>query len=79
MRDPRPPAGFDDLPVEEQIDYVQSLWDRIAAKPEKVPVPEWHRSIIRERLAAHQASPDEVLSWEEVRASVEQAVRDRRG
>jgi hypothetical protein len=26
-----PPPGFDDLPVEDQIDYVQALWDRIAA------------------------------------------------
>lgn len=28
---PTPPPGFDDLPVDEQIDFVQSLWDRIAA------------------------------------------------
>jgi hypothetical protein len=26
-----PPPGFDELSVEEQIDYVQSLWNRIAA------------------------------------------------
>jgi hypothetical protein len=26
-----PPLGFTDLPVEEQIDYVQALWDVIAA------------------------------------------------
>ena len=28
---PIPPPGFDDLSVDEQIDFVQSLWDRIAA------------------------------------------------
>jgi hypothetical protein len=27
---PNPRPGFDELSVEEQIDYVQSLWDRIA-------------------------------------------------
>jgi len=32
------PAGFDSLSVEEQIDYLQSLWERIAAQPEQVPV-----------------------------------------
>ncbi len=37
---PTPPAGFDDLSVEEQIKFVQSLWDRIASTPEQVPVPE---------------------------------------
>lgn len=51
---PTPPPGFDDLSVEEQIDFVQSLWDRIAATPEQVPMPEWHRRIIRERLEAYR-------------------------
>lgn len=37
---PSPPPGFDDLSVDERIDYVQSLWDRIPATPEQVPVPE---------------------------------------
>ena len=34
---PLPPPGFDDLSVDEQIEYVQSLWNRIAASPEQVP------------------------------------------
>jgi len=34
-----PPAGFDDLPIDQQINYVQSLWDRIAAKEALVQVP----------------------------------------
>ncbi len=32
---PIPPPGFEALSLEEQIDYVQSLWDDIAAQPEK--------------------------------------------
>jgi len=31
-----PPAGFDEPTVEEKLDYVEALWDRIAARP--VPV-----------------------------------------
>ena len=38
---PTPPPGFDDLSVKEQIDFVRSLWDRIAATAVQVPVPEW--------------------------------------
>jgi len=62
---PLPPPGFDALSVEEQIDYVQSLWDHIAARPEQVPVPDWHREIIAERLAAYRANPEEAKTWEE--------------
>jgi len=76
-RNPNPPPGFDDLPVDEQIDYVQSLWDRIAASPERVAVPEWHQRIIRERLEAYKANPAAGRRWEEARRDIEQKLRDR--
>jgi putative addiction module component (TIGR02574 family) len=74
---PIPPPGFDDLSVDEQIDFVQSLWDRIAATSEQVPVPEWHRQIIRERLAAYNANPSAGRLWTDVRTDIERKLRDR--
>ncbi|MBI3666910.1 MAG: addiction module protein [Acidobacteria bacterium] len=67
---PLPPPGFDDLPVEDQINYVQSLWDRIAAKPDQVPIPQWHRQVLDERLAAHEANPEVARPWEAVRDEI---------
>jgi putative addiction module component (TIGR02574 family) len=63
---PLPPPGFDDLSVDEKIDYLQSLWDRIAATPETIPVPDWHREILDERLKDLEANPDAGDSWEVV-------------
>lgn len=60
-----PPPGFDALTVDEQIDYLQSLWDRIAAQPEQVPVPDWHRAILAQRLATLTSSPDEGKTWDQ--------------
>ena len=60
-----PPAGFDSLSLEEQIDYLQSLWERIAAQPEQVPVPNWHREVLAERLAALSKSPVEGKNWDD--------------
>ena len=62
---PIPPPGFDGLSVDEQIDYLQSLWDRIAANPEDVPVPNWHREILADRLAAHHTDRNQGKEWEE--------------
>lgn len=60
-----PPAGFDALSVEEQIDYLHSLWERIAAQPEQVPVPDWHREVRAERLVALSKNPDEGKNWDD--------------
>ncbi len=51
------PPGFDELTVEEQIDYVQSLWERIAATHDQIPLPDWHREVLDERLKDYEASP----------------------
>lgn len=67
---PLPPPGFDELNIDEQIEYVQALWDRIAAREEVVPVPDWHREILDERLADLEANPDAGRPWEEVRAEL---------
>jgi putative addiction module component (TIGR02574 family) len=70
-----PPPGFDDLPVEDQIDYVQSLWDRIAEHADQAPIEGWQRQILEERLAAHRASPGEARPWEEVLDRLERRLR----
>jgi putative addiction module component (TIGR02574 family) len=75
---PIPPSGFDDLSAEEKVDYVQSLWDRIVEDPERVPVPEWHRQVIAERLAAHSADPESARPWDEVREEIAANLKDHR-
>lgn len=72
-----PPPGFEALSVDEQIDYVQSLWDHIAARPEDVPVPDWHREILAERLAAHHADKDQGQEWEEFEQELTAELNER--
>lgn len=72
-----PPPGFDDLSAEEKIDYVNHLWDRIATKPDDIPVPEWHRRILNERISRHEAHPEEAIPWEEVEQDLLRMLRDR--
>lgn len=74
---PLPPPGFDALSVDEQIDYVQSLWDHIAARPEQVPVPDWHREFLAERLAAHRANKNQGKDWEEFEKDLTAELRPR--
>jgi hypothetical protein len=67
MAVPLPPPGFDDLSVDEQLDYLQSLWERIAAAAATVPVPDWHQEVVRERLDDLATTPDAGEDWAVVR------------
>ena len=72
-----PPPGFDDLSVDDQIEYVQSLWERISADPSRVPVPDWHREILDKRLREYNAKPNAGDSWEQVREEIERKLPNR--
>lgn len=75
---PLPPPGFDALPVEDQIDYVQSLWDRIATTAGQVPLQEWQQALLEERLTAHHNAPDEARPWKDVIDRVQERLRTGR-
>jgi putative addiction module component (TIGR02574 family) len=75
---PLPPPGFDALSVEEKLDYVQSLWDHIATRPEELPVPNWHQRVIEERLEAHRMDPGAARPWEEARDEIVEKLKQRR-
>lgn len=71
----QPPAGFDELSVEEQIDYVNDLWERISTRSETVPIPDWHREVVSERVAQYKAAPEQVKPWDEVRDRIRERLR----
>ena len=62
-----PPPGFDQLSPDEKLEYIQALWDHFAKHPEEVPIPDWHRLVIAERLAAYRRGGMTSRSWSEVR------------
>lgn len=71
-------TAFDQMSPEQQIDHVQDLWDRIARRPEQVPVsPEWRAEIAR-RLAEHKERPDEAVPWSVVEAELRAALESTR-
>ena len=67
---PEIPEEFKALSTDERIAYVQALWDFIAQSPEEIPVPDWHKEILEERLAEFRENPREGLTWEEVKKRI---------
>ncbi|HRC84391.1 MAG TPA: addiction module protein [Thermoanaerobaculia bacterium] len=51
------PPGFAELTKDEQIRYLQALWERISDNPAEVPVSEEQLQLAQERWAACRAQP----------------------
>jgi putative addiction module component (TIGR02574 family) len=58
------------LPVAERIRLVEAIWDSIAEDSAAVPLTDAQRTELDRRLAEHEADPDDVVSWEEIKASI---------
>jgi len=56
------------LPFAEQVELCRSLWDDIVSS-DKLPTGEVE--LIRRRLQDHLDNPDNVVSWEEVKAKLD--------
>jgi putative addiction module component (TIGR02574 family) len=54
-----------ELPVEERLHLIETLWDSI--DPNELPLPDSHRRALDESLAAYARDPEEGSSWAEVR------------
>lgn len=64
------PDGFDDASLEERLELVQRLWDRIAEDAAAVPIPDSHRRVLDERLRSYEATPAPGRPWSEVRREI---------
>jgi putative addiction module component (TIGR02574 family) len=61
------------LPVSERLSAIEDIWDSIASDAEQLDMPQWHREVLRKRLAAYRANPTEGDSWSEVRQRIERS------
>jgi hypothetical protein len=58
-------SNFDiyQLDAAEKLELIGSLWDSLGDSTESLPIPEWHREVLEERLAdaSHQSDPLDVV------------------
>jgi putative addiction module component (TIGR02574 family) len=62
---PFPPPGFDELSIDEQIEYVGKLGERIPQPPDEITDP--NIAFVEERLAYYEENGMEEIPWEQFR------------
>lgn len=55
------------LDPSQKLELITQLWDSLPNTMESIPIPEWHRQELEQRLAAADGAPDAAILWEEVR------------
>jgi putative addiction module component (TIGR02574 family) len=67
--------GLDRLPREDRIALVQELWDSIADEGSGLPISEARRAELERRADEDDASPDELIPWEQVKLQARERFR----
>ncbi len=60
--------GLDRLPRADRLALVHELWDSIAAEPSASLLSDAHRSELERRADEDDATPDDLISWEDVKS-----------
>jgi putative addiction module component (TIGR02574 family) len=67
--------GIDRLRVEDRLTLVEEIWDSIAADSAAIPLTDAQRVELDQRIADHEANPNDVVPWEEVKASIAERLK----
>ena len=66
---------LDKMSLAEKLEAMEALWEDLSRTPADVPVPKWHRDVLKSR----QESPATWLDWEQVKASLREMAKHEGG
>jgi len=59
-----------ELPLAEQIELVDALWESIAKQGYEPPLTPEQAAELDRRLEAHRQQPDDVVSWDSMKQEI---------
>jgi putative addiction module component (TIGR02574 family) len=62
--------GIDRLDIQERLALVEEIWATICADASAFPLTEGQRVELMRRVADDESQPEDVVSWDEVKAAV---------
>ena len=65
--------SIDSMSTAEKLALLERLWEDLSRRPENVPSPAWHGTVLSERIAAVREGRTAFVAWEDAR----QRLQDR--
>jgi putative addiction module component (TIGR02574 family) len=59
-----------ELDISERIVLVEEIWDSIAREEPEISLAPEEKKILDERLCSLESSPDELLSWDQIKRAI---------
>jgi len=63
------------LPLDEKLTLMETLWEEISRIDENVEVPKWHRDVLDERELKIQSGEAKFLPWDDAKRQIDEACR----
>lgn len=58
------------LDVEDKLKLVEEIWDSLSLSDVDIPIPEWQKRELDNRLFAYQKGELEIHEWDQVKAEL---------
>jgi len=68
-------AEIRQLPLPEKLALLEAVWAELAADPDTVEVPQWHKDILDERQLLLERGSAQVLDWELAKEQINRRVQ----
>lgn len=69
---------IENMPASDKLELAWMLWDSAFEEENKMPLPEWQKKILDERLSYSLAHPDSTRPWQEAMARIEARLKNVR-
>ena len=66
---------YERLGIEARLKLVEKLWNGITMDSAAVPLTQTQRNELDRRIAEHEANPDDVVPWEEIKTSITERLK----
>lgn len=63
------------LPLPEKLALLEAVWAELAADPDAVEIPQWHKDILDDRQQSMDQGSSQVLDWELAKEQISRIVQ----
>ena len=67
--------GLRKLPVEDRVEILDELVHLVAADQRDLPLPQWQKDLLDQRLAEFEKSPEDTMTLEEFQKKIRGAIK----